>query len=442
MGLPLVAIALAGVAFSLAGEAENLQAILAGFGCLLCITVAGMASHPMAGAAIASAAGTLIGLYLAIQKTLANLPGHSSICKINETFDCDRVNTSAWSEMFGLPTALWASAFYAGLTVIALNAWRERPGYNRAPVLVFAGGGLATLFSVFMAWQSSKLGAYCLFCIGLYLVAVLVLTSAGLAAREHGYMTHLRATLFGHGDRSSGAALTTSAIVLLVGGGIYQSIDTTAPTSDPENYSVGEFYERPSGTLKLSGDEPVFGHPDAQYTLVEFASYTCPHCAKLAQPIKKLVSRHRDLKLIHKLFVFDGHPPLPAQAAWCAHQQGRFWEMNDMLFANLGSTTDRSDLEFIAEKQVGLEPEAFAACLDNPASLAATQADTEAGRDAGLVGTPTLYLGGLVPGEEWVRIVNGLEDAVELLLTSEEKGVPLPAAGAPGSRESHDGHNH
>jgi len=396
----------------------------------------------MAGAAIASAAGTAIGLYLTVQKTIANLPGHSSICKINETLDCDRVNSSAWSEMLGLPTALWASAFYAGLTIIALNAWRERPGYNRAPVLVFGGGGLASLFSIFMVWQSSKLGAYCLFCIGLYLVALLVLFSAGLAAREHGYLTHFRAALFGHGDRSSGAALATSAIVLLVGGGVYESTDTPAPASDPENYSVGEFYERPSGTLKLAGDEPVFGHPNAKYTLVEFASYTCPHCAKLAQPIKKLVSRNRDLKLVHKLFVFDGHPPLPAQAAWCAHQQGRFWEMNDLLFTNIGNTTERADLEFIAEKQVGLDLETFGACLDSPASLSATKADTKAGRDAGLEGTPTLYLGGLVPGEEWVRIVNGLEDAVELLLKSHEEGITLPAAGEPGSRESHEGHNH
>jgi uncharacterized membrane protein len=441
MGLPLIAIGLAGVSVSMAGQEENLYAILAGLGCFLSITLAGMAIHPMAGAGIASLVGSAIGLYLATQHVVSNLPGHSSLCNISATLDCDRVNTSQWSELLGLPTGLWAGAFYAAIAVLSLNAWRERPGYDRAPVLVFGGGVLAVVFSAFLAWESAKLGAWCLFCISLYLVALLVLVAGALAAREHEYLTHLRTTLLGHGDRSSGVALTAGTLVLLLGGATHEALGGSPPTSDPENYSLVDFYEQLSGELVLSGKEPEFGRPDAKYTVVEFASYSCPHCAELAAPIKKLIARHSDLKLVHKLFVFDGHSPLPAQAAWCAHQQGRFWEMNDLLFANIGFT-DRADLAFMAEKQIGLDPEMFSTCLDDPASLEATQADTNAGRDAGLQGTPTLYLGGAVPGEDWVKIVNGLDDAVDLLLVAAGRGEELPAAGAPGSQESHETHNH
>jgi len=153
------------------------------------------------------------------------------------------------------------------------------------------------------------------------------------------------------------------------------------------------------------------------------------------------VSRHKNLKLVHKQFVLSDTSLVLAKAAVCAHGQDRFWEMNDILFANQGDL-GLDDVTFIAEKQLGLDIEAFTACMDDPASDAAVKADGDAGQTAGLRGTPSLFLGGVVPGSEWVKVVNGLEDAVELIVAAAERGDDLPQAGPPGSQESHKGHNH
>ncbi len=437
LGLPVVALGLGGAAFSLAGQGQNLMAILAGMGCLLAITVSGLVAHPMAGATIASAAGTGIAGYLSWQHVASQSGAHESICSISATLDCDRVNTSAWSEVLGLPTALWAAAFYAALMVVSWKCWKERPGYSRAPVLVLGSGLFAVLFSAFLAWKSSQLGAWCLFCIGLYGVSVLLLVAGVLGARDQGYLDHMWEVLLGRGDRSSGAALATATLLLLTGG-VYAETHTSADHAEEqqEEYGIDALYAQTQGPLALTGKEPMYGRPSAPYTLVEFADYGCPHCAALSAPIKKLVARHPDLKLVHKHFVLSEASEVLARAALCAHNQGRFWEMHDILFANMGAL-GREDVEFIASRQLGLDADTFSACMEAPETRTALEADGNAGQTVGIHGTPSLFLGGVVPGSEWVQVVNGLDDAVELIVAAAERGDEMPAA-SPAKPHDHD----
>ena len=86
-----------------------------------------------------------------------------------------------------------------------------------------------------------------------------------------------------------------------------------------------------------------------------------------------------------------------AEAAECAGDQGRFWDYHDLLFQrqageNSGAFS-KDNLERFAAG-LGLDGQAFNACLDSDRYLARVQAETQAGRDKGVTSTPTLFVNG------------------------------------------------
>lgn len=113
---------------------------------------------------------------------------------------------------------------------------------------------------------------------------------------------------------------------------------------------------------------------------------------------------------LQETFVADGrvrliakHFPLPshdradeaAEANECAAQQGKFWEMRDLLFEENGSWGVAGDLpakfdEYAA--QLGLDVPAFQECYASGAGRQRWQEDKTLGQSAGVTGTPTFFV--------------------------------------------------
>lgn len=83
---------------------------------------------------------------------------------------------------------------------------------------------------------------------------------------------------------------------------------------------------------------------------------------------------------------------LAAEAAQCANAQGKFWEYHDQLFANQRALTP-DDLKKYAAA-VGVDEDAFNACLDGGQTKADVNADHQAGVAAGVSGTPAFFING------------------------------------------------
>jgi protein-disulfide isomerase len=104
----------------------------------------------------------------------------------------------------------------------------------------------------------------------------------------------------------------------------------------------------------------------------------------------------------------DAH--LAAQAALAAHQQGKFWEYHDLLFANQRALT-RSSLEEYA-KQVDLNLPLLKKALDDQALKATVDADVKLGEEVNVNGTPTVFINGKrVPNPTEFEPVANLIDA-------------------------------
>ena len=153
---------------------------------LLAACAAVIAREPRRGAVLTAIFAALANAYLLKNKFAAG--GGPSICNVNTVVNCDVVNASAASEMFGVPITVFGLAFYAGLAIAGIlagatprEAEPERARFDQLNVL-FAVVNL--VFSAYLAYQSKLIGAVCLVCVSIYLANVLLLASGWLALRH------------------------------------------------------------------------------------------------------------------------------------------------------------------------------------------------------------------------------------------------------------------
>ena len=174
---------------------------------------------------------------------------------------------------------------------------------------------------------------------------------------------------------------------------------------------------------------PRRGPADAKVIVTEFSDFECPFCRRAVVPLDKL-QKHYGFALYYRFFPLKlAHPNAEgaARAAWAAQQQGKFWEMHDLMFAHAESL-DWESVKKLATK-AGVDMKKFLADFESPASKTAVDADVKAGDEAGLDGTPTFYVNGrkaetLAQVQELVReLMQGAGGTLPELLTGDEFGA-------------------
>ncbi len=142
-------------------------------------------------------------------------------------------------------------------------------------------------------------------------------------------------------------------------------------------------------------DSPVRGSDAALVTVVEFSDFQCPFCGRAAPIVTKLLAEFEgQVRLIfkHLPLPFHSHARLAAAAAEAAREQGKFWEMHDLLFQNRDAL-ERDDLRGYAQ-QLGLDAARFETALDSPETYARLERDLDQARRVGANGTPTFFVNG------------------------------------------------
>lgn len=155
---------------------------------------------------------------------------------------------------------------------------------------------------------------------------------------------------------------------------------------------------RPStASLKLDGGDPVLGKGDAPVTVVEFTDFQCPYCKRFNQTTFPQLRRDYidtgKVRWIVRDMPMSFHPEArkAAQAAHCAGEQDKYWEMREILFDN-SPKLDPGLLPGFAHI-IGVDVETFRACLASDRHFADIDRDMQAASGAHITGTPTFVIG-------------------------------------------------
>ncbi|MBO3083773.1 DsbA family protein [Cellulomonas fengjieae] len=148
-------------------------------------------------------------------------------------------------------------------------------------------------------------------------------------------------------------------------------------------------------TESLAAERHVYGNPDAPVAVLEFGDLECPYCRAVAPTLRELVdTSDGQVRLVWRHFpLFEVHPYAlsAALAAEAAGLHGKFWEMHDELLRHQDRLAE-ADLRAAAQA-LGLDPSEVAGD-GAQVHAAAVSADYAAGIDAGVRGTPTIFVEG------------------------------------------------
>ena len=165
-------------------------------------------------------------------------------------------------------------------------------------------------------------------------------------------------------------------------------------------------------TVDVAG-APSRGPEKAPVTIVEFSDFHCPFCRRVQPTLEQVLAKYPDkIRLVYKDLPLDSlHPQAraAAEAAQCAHEQGKFWPYHDRLYER-GSDASVATLTAVAT-DAGLDVAAFSQCLASGRQKAAVQRSADEAEGFGATGTPTFFINGrmmsgALPLETFTRVID------------------------------------
>ena len=140
---------------------------------------------------------------------------------------------------------------------------------------------------------------------------------------------------------------------------------------------------------------PVKGNKDVPVTIVEFSDFQCPYCSRIQPTLRQVLKAYpKEVNLVFKHYPLSFHKQArnAVKAALAAEEQGKFWEMHDVIFENFSTLSEDKFEEFAV--QLALNVEKFKEDYGSTKYDKIIQQDTSLARSVGITGTPTLFLNG------------------------------------------------
>lgn len=351
----------------------------------------------------------LLHLYLtrSFYQIRLGVASSSSACNINSVFNCDAVSLSAFSNIFGVPLALFGFITQVVMFILILVAWLEwtdHPQALRKWIFYFASF-IAGVSLVMAGISGFVMSTYCLFCIATYLLSfgVLFLTKGDddskiklknlLEEPKWAYVLFFLIPAFA----------TVSHFISLKN---YRATSLGVYAQE----SLGQWQTNP--TQQFSDLGIALGAPQesAKMVIIEYADYLCPFCKTASVSLKAFTESriNKDVRLVFRPFPLDGEcnaniPPregLRCQLAYltfCFNDQPVVaWRVHDFIFKHQSDWFKWGLKEGVEKLAIGANvPKAkLISCLEDQSVKDMVKVMIEEGVKANLTGTPSVYVNG------------------------------------------------
>ena len=177
------------------------------------------------------------------------------------------------------------------------------------------------------------------------------------------------------------------AATLLVGGNASSSKQTAEPIANKE--------------ALVRKDSHVEGPKNAKVTIVEYGDFQCPACGAAHPTVKQVLAEYEGkVQFVFRNFPLPMHKnaQIAAQAAEAAGEQGKFYEMHDLLYTNQGEWENSSkplDIYIKYAKELKLDEEKFKKAVESNKFKTKIENDVKDGYAVGVNATPTFFINGV-----------------------------------------------
>lgn len=352
-----------------------------------------------------------------------------SFCSVNTYINCEAVDQSHFSEVWGIPVSGLAIVYFTitlgfGLLLLGSKAKMRTLGF----LLMLNWGGLIVCLAM-AAISLFIVHALCLFCTGIYLVGILSFLSTWLAtglgsnpipftlsflqasfggANNLGFPTKILPSILVSLILFLGGALGLKAINLGVKAEALIAQQKKQLQDKNREFSLEDMlkihFAQPVLSLDPRG-HPYWGNKEAKVVIAEFSDFQCPFCGKAAQILHPALKKFED-KIV---FYFINYPldqscnpqithPMhenacnAAKAGICADEKGKFWEMHDLLFKNQQDLKLPNILSLATS--IGLNTSELTRCMQSKDTQEQILEDTETAKGVQVQGTPSIFING------------------------------------------------
>jgi protein-disulfide isomerase len=178
--------------------------------------------------------------------------------------------------------------------------------------------------------------------------------------------------------------IITIAVVVLIGASVWYA---------------GAAAERANEGITINDN--VKGNPDATVSLVKYSDFQCPACAAAAGVVDDMLTQYGDQVRVEyrhfPLVTIHPHAVAAGAAAEAAGQQGKFWEMHNLLFTNQsvwGNSANPSVYFLQYGEEIGLDMTQFRRQMNASVLTDHVRDGFREARELGFSGTPTFTLNG------------------------------------------------
>lgn len=335
----------------------------------------------------------------------------SSLCNINDTFNCDLTSTSQFASIFGIPIATLGSLTNLALAIFLLNTFITSSESSKALRIGFWLALFSGAISVLMASISILfLNSYCPFCMGAYVLSFITLFVFWKTSDKKYSFYDSISSLF---STNKGSLYIFIAIPTLA----FLSHWTVEKQFMSERLnlfikeSVSSWQQRPE--IKFDAQKGIIkGSKDPKYVVVEFADYLCPHCKHANDPLKLFINSHSDVQLIFKPYPLDGNcnssPNLKgsgdgircrlANASYCAEKLfSKGFHYHDLIFENQEFFHGVSKTQDVDQKICEFDQtkcKEIVDCMNSEEATNWVKTAAYEGEQAQITGTPTIFING------------------------------------------------